>query len=226
MDKQAQIQVCRTLDEKLSEEEACKLIDSEMCQTVYNNIDSIFQECKESLASGDSSAHYVEIYRAMSAESIIRCSKDESGNECPFTTFIKSLNKEKGFYDQLVVNKDKFDESMKETCKSNSCTTSFLKISDIFNDLFKTVSFESMNTSIEFMNTINSGVTYLNSDECKAQSSGNDTPTTTPATGSDAPSNNGKSQATDGDSKTSGTTTIKASSAILASICLFLYTLL
>jgi len=192
-----------------------------MCQNIYNNIDSIYQECKETLASGDSSANYVEIFKLLNAESNIQCSKDESGKECPFTALLNSLNTKEDLNEQLIVNKDKFNESMKETCKSNSCTTSFLRISDTFNDVYKTAS-----VNLEFLSTINSGVTYLNSDECKAQSSGNDTPTTTPATGSDAPSTNGKSQATDGDSKTSGTTSIKASSAILASIGLFLYTLL
>jgi len=143
----------------------------------------------------------------------INCNKDESGNECSFTTLVNSFETDDKI-NKLMENKTKSDKFMKETCKSKSYTNYFLRVADSFNRMG-----DSYRAS-EFAKFLNSGVTYFNGDEYKAQNNG--TPATTPWTRGDAPSTNSKSQATDGDSKTSGTTTIKASIAILVSIDLFL----
>jgi len=99
------------------------------------------------------------------------CDKDEAGNSCPFSTYLKDVI-ENG--KSSWVTETEFNKFMIDTCSSNTCRKSthdiFKKVSGVL-DNNENSSMTSGSFSFTDKNNANNNINYLNSDECKAMAS-------------------------------------------------------
>jgi len=148
-------------------DKVCPIVTGEKCQKYYNDPMSFLPSCKEFPAVVETTS----VYKSLIPSLKFFCQKDEAGNHCPLSDEFLASNTDTYVPSTL----EEMDKILEATCHSKIC---------------REVSYEFSNTAGEMINDIDNLSTYtvtgaenglrglaqmakyLNSDECKAMSSG------------------------------------------------------